>query len=104
LLDTWQRVAANALELARQGRPANPFYLTGQLGGQPFSVHAEGEPVILTGADGRREVDLTPPAPPTPELPTPVCPAGTVSGEPAVEAEPPAGVWPLDSLVEGGEA
>ena len=29
------RVAANALELARHGGPSNPFYLTGQVGGQP---------------------------------------------------------------------
>src|SRR6516164_9246456 len=93
-----ERVAANALELARHGRPVNPFYLTGQVGGQPFSVHAEGERVILTGADGRREVDLTPPAPPTAELPAPVCPAGTVSGAAEVEAEASPGVWPLDSL------
>jgi hypothetical protein len=39
------RVAANALELARQCVPKAPFYLTGQAGGQPFSVHAEGERV-----------------------------------------------------------
>jgi transposase InsO family protein len=58
------RVAANALALARHGRPNNPFYLTGQVGGQPFSVHAEGERVILTGGQGRQEVDLVPPAPP----------------------------------------
>jgi hypothetical protein len=31
------RVASNALELARQGAPKAPFYLTGQVGGQPFS-------------------------------------------------------------------
>jgi transposase InsO family protein len=36
------RVASNALELARQGLPKSPFYLTGQVGGRPFSVHAEG--------------------------------------------------------------
>ena len=36
------RVQANALELARQGVPKAPFDLTGQAGGQPFSVHAEG--------------------------------------------------------------
>src|SRR6516164_5528352 len=30
------RVAGNALELARQGAPKAPFYLTGQVGGQPF--------------------------------------------------------------------
>src|SRR6516162_4929410 len=55
------RVAANALELARQGVPKAPFYLTGQVGGQPFSVHAEGERVILQRAAGeRQEVDLLP--------------------------------------------
>src|SRR5579884_46976 len=63
------RVAANALELARSGVPKAPFYLTGQVGGQPFSLHAEGERVILTGAAGaRREIDLAAPAavPPPP--------------------------------------
>jgi transposase InsO family protein len=101
-----ERVAANALELARHGRPSNPFYLTGQVGGQPFSVHAEGERVILTGADGRREVDLTPPAapaqPPQP-LPTPLCPAGAVVDLDAL-GEPTPGVWPIDELEQGGEA
>ena len=38
-----KRVAANALELARHGVPKKPFYLTGQVGGKSFSVHAEGE-------------------------------------------------------------
>src|SRR5207248_1760535 len=58
------RVSANALELARQGLPKQPFYLTGQVGGQSFSVHAEGERVILTPASGaRQEIDLVPPAP-----------------------------------------
>src|SRR5262245_14929438 len=32
------RVQANALQLARHGLPKAPFYLTGQAGGQPFSV------------------------------------------------------------------
>ena len=61
------RVAANALELARQGIPRKPFYLTGQVGGKSFSLHAEGERVILKPADGeRQEVDLVrPPAPAT---------------------------------------
>src|SRR5262249_24589522 len=66
------RVAANALELARQGLPKAPFYLTGQVGGQPFSVHAEGERVILTGSGGQRqEVELVRPAeaPPPSALP-----------------------------------
>ena len=99
-----ERVAANALHLARHGVPREPFYLTGQVAGQPFSVHAEGERVILTGADGRREVDLVPPAAAAAELPPPVCPVGVVSATPAeaavTSAEPPApGTSPLDSAL-----
>jgi transposase InsO family protein len=99
------RVAANAAELARQGRPTNPFYLTGQVGGQPFSVHAEGERVILTGSDGRREVDLVAPpsAAPPAEWPEPVCPYGVVRAEVGDEAEPAPGTSPLDAFPEGGE-
>jgi len=110
------RVAANALELARQGVPKAPFYLTGQVGGQPFSVHAEGERVILRRAEGeRQEVDLLPP---TAEgaLPMPVCPMGEVSGlgTEGAGAEPSApGASPLDEGLrnlraafgtEGGDA
>jgi len=112
-----ERVAANALELARHGLPKTPFYLTGQVGGQPFSVHAEGERVILTRTAGeRQEIDLVAPtgrpmapnAPasnesdgtrPVAELPVPVCPAGVVTGlgTAAAQEEPPApGESPLD--------
>jgi transposase InsO family protein len=100
-----ERVAANALELARHGVPKTPFYLTGQVAGQAFSVHAEGERVILTGAEGRREVDLVPPAPVAAEavaLPEPLCPAGLVSSvlAEAIEAAPPApGTSPLDAAL-----
>ena len=100
-----ERVAANALQLARHGVPREPFYLTGQVAGQPFSLHAEGERVILTGAQGRREVDLVPPPAAAPAaLPEPVCPAGVVSGSAAeaaaVSAAPPApGVSPLDAAL-----
>jgi transposase InsO family protein len=98
------RVAANALELARQGLPKAPFYLTGQVGGQPFSVHAEGERVILTRAQGeRQEVDLVPPAADSaPQLPEPVCPLGEVIGlgTDAALAEPPLpGQSAVDTLV-----
>jgi transposase InsO family protein len=96
------RVAANALELARRGVPKAPFYLTGQVGGQPFSMHAEGERMIVTRAAGdRQEIDLVPPAAPV-ELPLPVCAAGVVTGLGTEEcmAEPPApGTSPLDTLV-----
>jgi transposase len=73
------RVAANALDLARNGIPKKPFYITGQVGGQPFSVHAEGERVIMRGANGREEIELAspPPAPKAPEMPAPLCPDGS---------------------------
>ena len=57
-----ERVAANALELARQGVPKKPFYLTGQVDGKPFSVHREGDRVILHHAgQPREEIDLLDP-------------------------------------------
>lgn len=95
------RVAANALELARHGLPKTPFYLTGQVGGQPFSMHAEGERFILTGREGQRqEIDLVPPPPQASEakLPEPLCPAGVVSGpgEAGSEEAAAAGTSPLD--------
>lgn len=100
------RVAANALELARHGVPKQPFYLTGQVGGKPFSVHAEGERVILTGAGKeRQEVELTAPLPSQPaaaELPEPICPAGVVSGwgDEGQEEPPAPGTSPLDDGLE----
>jgi transposase InsO family protein len=100
------RVAGNALELARNGEPKQPFYMTGQVGGQPFSIHAEGERVILTGATGdRKEIDLVPPTgagrdeasdacvtsrslpPPTPNSPT--------RGEGSREQSLPESICPL---------
>jgi transposase InsO family protein len=75
-----ERVAANALDLAKNGVPRKPFYLTGQVGGHPFSLHAEGERLIVTRAEGgREEIALVPPgsAPaPAPEIPEPICPHG----------------------------
>jgi hypothetical protein len=102
-----ERVAANALQLARHGAPKEPFCLTGQVAGRPFSLHAEGERVILTGAEGRREVDLVPPPAAAPVvLPDPVCPVGVVQSsaaeEAAVSAAPPApGTSPLDASGPG---
>jgi hypothetical protein len=94
-------VQANAYELARDGLPKAPFYLTGQAGGQPFSVHAEGERVILTSADGRREIDLLPPAAAAPATPppTPVCPQGVVSIDGEGFEDPPG---PGESLLDAG--
>jgi transposase InsO family protein len=53
------RVAANALELARHGEPRKAFYLTGRVGDEAISLHAEGDRVVMTKGDGsREEVDL----------------------------------------------
>jgi transposase InsO family protein len=102
-----QRVAANALELARHGVPRAPFYVTGQVEGRTFSVHAEGERLILRKEDEpRQEITLTGPAPArgatAPPLPTPVCPQAAPpsgAGEPA-DAPPPApGTSALDGLL-----
>src|SRR5262245_4305948 len=93
------RVAANALGLARDGLPRPPFYLTGQVGGQPVSLHAEGERVFLTRGRQRQEVDLAPPAAqgPAAALPEPVCPQGVVgAGGAGFEGPPAPGTSPLD--------
>jgi hypothetical protein len=93
------RVAANALTLARQGVPKPPLYLTGQVGGQPVSIHAEGERVIVTGPEGtRQEVDLQAAAS-RDELPQPVCPAGVVTGLADEERQEAPGTSPLDELL-----
>jgi transposase InsO family protein len=92
------RVAANALELARNGLPRQPFYMAGQVGGQGFSLHAEGERVILTDAAGqRKEVELVPPSP-RPVLPDAVAPAAAL--EPLEDAERGPGESALDEALE----
>ena len=96
------RVAANALTLARHGVPKVPLYLTGQVGGKPVSLHAEGERVILTGPEGaRQEVDLAAASlAAREELPEPVCPAGVVSALTGdEEREPAPGTSPVDEIL-----
>ena len=78
------RVSANALELARHGEPKVPFYVTGQLHGRPFSVHAEGERMVMVDGSGeRKEVDLAAPPPPepTPESAPESAPETSVAAE-----------------------
>jgi transposase InsO family protein len=100
-----ERVAANALQLAKQGIPKQPFYLTGQLDGKPFSVHREGDRVVLRQAGQQREeIDLVPPAqredsvkPVAADLPQPLCPDGSPQGGgPLPDADRPPGTSPLD--------
>jgi transposase InsO family protein len=110
------RVAANALELARHGVPKKPFYLTGQVGDKSFSVHAEGERVILKRqGEERQEVDLVNPqqeqsAEPAWQqtLPEPLCPNGSPFARPndprESRVEEP-GSSPLDQILpQLGEA
>ncbi len=103
-----KRVAANALELARNGVPKAPFYVTGRIGERAFSVHAEGERMILKReGQERTEVDLTASEnaavplvsvasdQPTP-IPMPVCLDGSPPCEVPPEEEEP-GASPLDA-------
>ncbi len=54
-----QRVAGNALELAREGRRAAPLYLTGKVDGREVSVSREGERVVVREEGAvRGELDL----------------------------------------------
>jgi hypothetical protein len=90
------------LDLARHGVPKEPLYLTGQVGGKPVSIHAEGERVILTGPEGtRQEIDLAAGRVAAERgeaaaLPEPVCPAGAVASAWLEEPEPAPGTSPLD--------
>lgn len=92
------RVNVSALDLARSGLPKAPFYLTGQAGGRTFSVHAEGERVILSReGQARHEIDLTAPSAPPESMPMPACPQGVVASDGIGEEEPPPpGVSMLD--------
>lgn len=102
------RVAANSLELARNGVPLRPFYLTGQVGGRSFSVHAEGERMILTRTDGQREeIDLhspraqevlaeVPPQPAAVDLPEAVAPHGPSRENESLSCKEAPGVCALD--------
>jgi hypothetical protein len=68
-------------------------------------VHAEGERMILTNADGRKEIDLLPPAPSDgapANLPAPLCPQGTPAAYAAegLEEPPAPGESPLDAGLE----
>jgi transposase InsO family protein len=105
-----KRVAANALELARHGVPKKPFYLTGQVGDRSFSVHAEGERVILKRqGEERQEVELVPPEDKTSSgpasqqmLPEPVCPNGSPVARPSEPLMPSVeepGSSPLDQIL-----
>ena len=99
-----ERVEANALDLARNGVPKAPFYLTGNAGGQSFSVHAEGERVILQKDGERKEIELTK-KDETPEAPPePLCPQGSFESEAGeLDPEAPPGTSPLDGVIGLGD-
>ena len=100
-----ERVAANALELAKNGVPKAPFYVTGNVAGQEFSVHAEGETVILRKGDHQTAISLDPrpeqvlpaPAPSPAEVALPADPE-FVTPEAITPAEPTLPPVPLAPL------
>ncbi len=98
------RVQANAAELARDGEPKKPFYLTGQVGDRAFSVHAEGERVFLLNEDGEKEeVELTArsegvPDEQAPDNPGAIAPFGQVGPHDLDDLLPP-GASPLDAVI-----
>lgn len=100
------RVAKNALEIAQAGSKPPPLYITGQVGGKGFSVHAEGEKIILTREDGRREEVAPTPAneAPSAAIPLAVAPDGS---PPQAFAGPeirgPSSASPLDELALGDD-
>jgi transposase InsO family protein len=101
-----ERVAKNSADLARDGMPRKSFYLTGRVGDQSISLHAEGEKVVMMKGDGsREEVDLgaTGPRLEEPVLPEPLAPMGKPPDHPATadEAESAPGGSPLDDVLPG---
>jgi transposase InsO family protein len=103
-----ERVAKNAAELARDGMPRKPFYLTGRIGDQSISLHAEGEKVVMMKGDGsREEVDLGATGtrqdhePSVESLPVPLVPMGQPADHPATadDSEPAPGTSPLDEIL-----
>jgi hypothetical protein len=54
-----EKIEANALEIAKNGKPKKQIYLAGQVDGKPFSMHSEGDMVYLLENGGKKEeVDL----------------------------------------------
>jgi transposase InsO family protein len=100
------RIAANALNLAREGAPKTPFYLAGNVNGQAVSVHADGDRLLMkTGNASPVEVTLatatTGAAPSASPLPLPQTPQGvpvTPWGAGADGPHPP-GIAPIDALL-----
>ncbi len=110
-----ERVAGNAVDLARDGMPRQSFYIAGRVGNEAIALHGEGGRVVLTRGDGRREeVDLAAPgrrAEPGEETiwPEPVAVTGLVGEELEAEEDggedlPAPGTSPLDEIVteDGG--
>lgn len=88
-----QRVSDNALELARHGVPKAPLYLTGNVGGTPVVLHAEGDRVIVSKDGARAEVAFDPR--PVQPMPSPAA----VGADPTTAASSAAAVAPAPAAV-----
>lgn len=101
-----KRVADRAKDLAQHGTPRKPFYLTGRVGGESISLHAEGGRVVLTKDDGsREEVDLSAPGRREDDgdqlLPEAVASEGRLRDHPSHQGDPrlAPGASPLDAIL-----
>lgn len=104
-----ERVARNAIDLARHGAPRKSFYLTGRVGEQGISLHGEGGAVVLTTSNGTREEVLVQdgglragPGEST-ELPPPAAVEGKLTDPSSTEGDSaalPPGASPLDESLE----
>ncbi len=95
-----ERVAANAVEIARHGAPKTPFYLAGNVNGQSVSVHSAGDRLLMkTGTGQPVEVSLAGGAPPAQPLPEPVAAHGVPSSPwEGAPRTPPPGISAVDAL------
>ena len=99
-----QRVATNALELARHGVPKAPLYLTGNVGGTPVVMHAEGDRVILSKDGARTEIDFDPRQPaPMPQPSAAMQPAAPAAAANDVMPPPATPVARVNSAWTGAE-
>jgi transposase InsO family protein len=95
------RVQANALEIARNGLPRKPFYLAGQVDGEPFSLHAKGGKFFVKRGNGeKQEVDLEGGETDAQSQAQALCPDGSSPVDPSTDHVPEPGDTTLSDGLE----